>query len=455
MWALSFVEATHAITFAAHFEEKSRMRITFKSTYRKAFRSFLMLVFGIVLVLSSWSVAASDETSDSTKKDGFKAGEMIVHHISDGHSIHFVGHLSMPLPCIVKTDKGFDFFMSSVFNDEHHEPTKTYHSAKTGNTYALHHEVIYVVDPANAMQQDHHVDHTGHMDHHDAQHESHDLEMHDGEVEIVLDSNHVGMVEAIKQEEPKFEEAHFDGTSVTDFSITKSIFGMFLMLGLVMFLFIKVAKSASKNKGKAPKGLQNVLEPLIIFIRDEVAIPSLGKKRAAKFLPFLLTIFFFIWACNLFGLIPFLGGFNITGTLSITLVLATLVFIITSVNGNGHYWGHIVWPPGVPFAIKVILVPIEIASIFIKPAVLMIRLTANINAGHIIILAFTSLVLIFGEKGAVAGYGVGIFSTAFMIFMYFIELLVAFLQAYVFVLLTALYFSDATQEHHHEEVAHQ
>ncbi len=428
------------------------MKITFKSTYRKAFRSFLMLVSGLLLLLSPSIVSASD----TKEEGGFKAGEMIVHHISDGHSIHFVGHLSIPLPCIVKTDKGFDFFMSSVFNDEHHEPTKTYYSARTGNTYALHHEVIYVVDPSKAAHHDHH-DHEGHMDHNNGEHVTHDehsIEMHNGEVEVVIDSTHVGMVDAIKQEEAKFEEAHFDGTPVTDFSITKSIFGMFLMLGLVMFFFIRAANSARKNKGKAPKGLQNFLEPLVIFIRDEVAIPSLGKKRAAKFLPFLLTIFFFIWACNLFGLIPFLGGFNITGTLSITLVLATIVFIITTVNGNSHYWGHIFWPPGVPFAIKIILVPIEIASLFIKPAVLMIRLTANINAGHIIILAFTSLVLIFGEKSAFAGYGVGIFSIAFMIFMFFIELLVAFLQAYVFVLLTALYFSDATQEHHHEEVAH-
>jgi F-type H+-transporting ATPase subunit a len=150
------------------------------------------------------------------------------------------------------------------------------------------------------------------------------------------------------------------------------------------------------------------------------------------------------------GLIPFLGGFNITGTLSITLVLAALVFLITSFSGNGHYWGHIFWPPGIPFGIKLILVPIEVLSIFIKPIVLMIRLTANITAGHIIILAFVGLVLLFGQTSAVAGYGVGVGAVIFMIFMFFIELLVAFLQAYVFTLLAALYFGDATQEHHHE-----
>jgi F-type H+-transporting ATPase subunit a len=192
------------------------------------------------------------------------------------------------------------------------------------------------------------------------------------------------------------------------------------------------------------------MEPLILFIRDEVAIPSIGSAaKADKFMPFLLTSFFFIWIANMLGLIPFIGGFNVTGTISVTLVLATIVFIITTVKGNKHYWKHILNPDGVPLPIKFILVPIEFASIFIKPAVLMIRLTANITAGHIIILSFVSLVLIFAQNGIGAEIGVGIGSVLFMIFMFFIELLVAFLQAYVFTLLAALYFGDATQEAHH------
>jgi F-type H+-transporting ATPase subunit a len=161
-------------------------------------------------------------------------------------------------------------------------------------------------------------------------------------------------------------------------------------------------------------------------------------------------VFFFIFFSNLLGLIPFIGGFNITGTLGITAVLATLVFVITTVSGNKHYWSHILWPAGVPLPIKFILVPIEIASIFIKPFVLMVRLTANITAGHIIILAFTSLIFILGEQfGDGVGIGTGVFSTLFMIFMYMIEFLVAFLQAYVFTLLAALYFGEATHEAHH------
>lgn len=419
------------------------MKITSNPTFYKAFAA-LKLAF-TALVIASLPMAASASGTEEGGK--FNAGEMIVHHISDAHSIHVVGNLTIPLPCIVKTDKGIDVFMSSVFMDEHHEFSKAYTSPSTGNTYVLHHEQIYVVDPATHGEMSHAHGEEAAQGHEAAQ----DTTMHADSAHAAA---HEGMVEAIKEEEDIQPEEHFAGTKVMDFSITKSVFGLLLMLSLVLFLFTRMAKAYQKRKGMAPKGMQNLLEPLVLFIKDEVAIPALGKKRANKFLPFLLTSFFFIWACNLLGLVPFLGGFNITGTLSVTLVLAGLVFIITSFNGNAHYWGHIVWPPGVPLPIKFILVPIEILSVFIKPAVLMIRLTANINAGHIIILAFTSLIFIFGEKSAGAGYGVGVFATAFMIFMFFIELLVAFLQAYVFTLLAALYFGDATQEHHHEEGHH-
>jgi F-type H+-transporting ATPase subunit a len=396
----------------------------------KALSQFMTLVAVLCFQLVGMPAYAS-----GGKEEGkFKAGEMIVHHISDAHSIHFFGDVTLALPCIVKTDKGFDFFMSSVFMDEHHEFTKKYTSASTGNTYELQHEKIYIVDP------------------------THTADLHEAEVHavdsIATPADSLALAQAAPADAHAEEHEEIHGHPVLDFSITKSVFGMFLMLILVLVLFSRAAKAYQKRKGQAPKGLQNMLEPFVLFIKDEVAIPALGKKRAKKFLPFMLTSFFFIWASNMLGLIPFLGGFNITGTLSITLVLATFVFILTTINGNAHYWGHIVWPPGVPVAIKFILVPIEFLSIFIKPAVLMIRLTANINAGHIIILAFTSLIFIFGEKSAVAGYGVGVFSTLFIVFMFFIELLVAFLQAYVFTLLAALYFGDATQEHHHEEAHH-
>ncbi|MFM7311409.1 MAG: F0F1 ATP synthase subunit A, partial [Flavobacteriales bacterium] len=339
-------------------------------------------------------------------------------------------------PCIVKTEKGFDFFMSSAFMDEHHAPSKIYKSTSTGNAYVMVDEQIRVLTAEEVAHWGMPV--------------SSGSEVH---VDTTLQTHHDGHASA---EVPVEEKAHDKpGRAVADFSLTKSVVGMMLILALVSFMFIRVAKAYQKRAGMAPKGMQNFLEPLVLFIKDEVAIPALGPKRAKKFLPFLLTVFFFIWACNLLGLVPFLGGFNITGTLSITLVLAALVFIITTVNGNAHYWGHIVWPPGVPLPIKFILVPIEILSVFMKPAVLMIRLTANINAGHIIILSFTSLIFIFKEShGTGVALGIGVFSALFMIFMFLIELLVAFLQAYVFTLLAALYFGDATQEHHHEEAAH-
>jgi len=344
--------------------------------------------------------------------ESFKAGPMIVHHIADAHSIHIVGDVSIPLPCIVHSHYGWDVFMSSVFMDDHHESNKAF-TSKSGATYVMHHEKIFLQEAVDTA--------------------AHVSDAHEPAAHAEGDHAHDGLV------------------AVSDFSITKSVFGMFLMGTFVVVMFISAARAYNKRKGQAPKGLQNFLEPLVLFIKDEVAVPALGKKRAQKFLPFLLTSFFFIWACNLLGLIPFVGGFNITGTLGVTLVLAVLVFIITTINGNAHYWGHIFWPPGVPLPIKFILVPIEVLSIFMKPAVLMIRLVANINAGHIIILAFTSLIFIFGEKSQGMGYGVGVFSTLFMIFMFLIELLVAFLQAYVFTLLAAIYFGDATQEHHHAE----
>lgn len=421
------------------------MIINTNTNINKAFRAIGYFFFALVLIAFSKGVQASDHKEEAGAKK-FNAGEMIIHHIQDAHSIHFGGHITCPLPCIVKTEKGFDFFMSSVFMDENHEFTKEYHSEKTGNTYALQHEKIVLMNGAEHQTPEVHMDvqAASHATSEHGEHAEH------GEPVSVENMTPDSLHKADTAPVAVTHEMH--GTPVLDFSITKSILGMFVILGLLIFLFTKMARAYKTRKGMAPKGLQNFLEPLVLFIKDEVAIPALGKKKAARYLPFLLTSFFFIWCCNMLGLLPFAGGFNITGTLSITMVLAAIVFIMTTISGNAHYWGHIVWPPGVPFAVKIILVPIEIASVFIKPTVLMIRLTANINAGHIVILALTSLIFIFGESsGAGAGYGVGVATTLFMVFMFFIEILVAFLQAYVFTLLAALYFGDATQEHHHEE----
>lgn len=387
--------------------------------------------FGMALMALMLSVTVAFGQHEDAHAEGgheFKPGDMIMHHISDGHQIHIIGQIYIPLPVILIHDGHVDMFSSSNFwdgFDAHGELKFKPYTASSGTTYENHHEMIHIVDP-NA-----HTEHT--------------------------DSTHVAEAHAAAS---VAEAAHDDhaGHSVhakpMDFSITKNVFGMFVVLILMVVIFKSIANAYKKREGQAPKGMQNLFEPFILFVRNEVAIPSIGKKKADKYVPFLLTVFFFIWMSNMLGLIPFLGGFNITGTMSITLVLAALVFIITTVSGNGHYWGHIFWPPGVPLPIKFILVPIEFVSVFQKPMVLMVRLTANITAGHIIILAFVSLVLLFGQNSAVAGYSVGVGSVLFMVFMFFIELLVAFLQAYVFTLLAALYFGDATQEHHHDDEHH-
>lgn len=238
-----------------------------------------------------------------------------------------------------------------------------------------------------------------------------------------------------------------------DFSITKNALALFISLILILWIFTSVAKSYKKRKGKAPKGLQSVLEPLIIFVRDDIAKGSIGEKNYERYTPFLLSVFFFIFINNLLGLVPiFPGGANLTGNITITLVLALFTFIITNFTGNKNYWRHIFWAPGMPWWLKAPPLPIfpivELMGIFIKPFVLMVRLFANITAGHIIVLGFFSLIFIFGDMSVAAGYGGAIFSTVFTVFLYFLELLVAFIQAYVFTLLSALYFGMAVEEDH-------
>jgi F-type H+-transporting ATPase subunit a len=202
----------------------------------------------------------------------------------------------------------------------------------------------------------------------------------------------------------------------------------------------------------APKGAQSVFEPLIVFIRDDIAKSSIGEKKYEKYVPFLLTIFFFIFFNNLLGLVPIIpGGANLTGNIAVTGVLAVFTFIITTFSANKNYWVHIYNTPGVPWWLKfpVPLMPIvELMGVFTKPFVLMVRLFANITAGHIIVLGFISLIFIFGAMSPVAGYGVSIVSVAFSLFMLLLEFLVAFIQAYVFTLLSALYFGAAVEEHH-------
>lgn len=347
--------------------------------------------------ISEHNHIANHESQDGEHKahaeEKFNAGKMILEHVGDAHDWHIAGHLSIPLPVIIYSNAGLDIFSSSRFEHGH----ANYYSESSKLTYRLEENKIEVVNQDGTVNE-----------------------------EVTA--------------------------SLYDLSITKNVATLLFSVILLCWIFISVAKAYTRNPGKAPKGLQSFVEPIIIFIRDDVAKASIGEKKYKKFMPYLLTVFFFIWINNLLGLIPiFPGGANLTGNVAVTLTLATLTFIVTVVSANKHYWHHIFAMPGVPVWVLIILTPIEILGLFLRPFVLMVRLFANITAGHIIALSFFSLIFIFGEMNTGAGLGFSLFSTAFTVFMMVMELLVAFLQAYVFTLLSAVYFGTAVEEGHHEE----
>jgi F-type H+-transporting ATPase subunit a len=248
--------------------------------------------------------------------------------------------------------------------------------------------------------------------------------------------------ETLTQDQKDLGAFEFDARPL-NFSITKNVFSMFMSAIIMFLLFLVVARSYKKNQ-LAPKGIAGFLEPLITFVRDDIARPNIGEKKYAQYMPYLLTIFFFIWINNLIGLIPFFPfSSNLTGNIYFTFVLAFITFIVTTLSGNKEYWGHIFNTPGVPVWLAPIMIPVEIIGILTKPFALMIRLFANITAGHIIILSLISLIFIF-ESVAVSPI-----SGAFVVFMTVLEMLVAALQAYIFTLLSALFIGQAVAEHDH------
>ncbi len=230
-----------------------------------------------------------------------------------------------------------------------------------------------------------------------------------------------------------------DGVSVLDFSITKNVLFIFIDAFIMLFVFLAVAKGYRKNIGKAPKGIQSLFEPIIIFIRDEVVKPSIGEKYQ-RYLPYLLTLFFFIWFGNLIGLVP--GAANMTGNIAVTCVLAIATFFITNLSGKKTYWSHIFNTPGVPWWLRPIILPVEIIGVLTKPVSLMVRLFVSITAGHIVVLSLISLTFIFHS------WMVGFGSTVIVTLITIIELLVATIQAYVFTMFTSLYIGMAVEEHH-------
>lgn len=245
----------------------------------------------------------------------------------------------------------------------------------------------------------------------------------------------------------KLEHNHLiselEGEKIYDFSITKNVASLFISALLLIFVFVSVSAGFTKNKGKAPKGIQSFFEPLIIFIRDEIAKPNIGEHKYLTYMPYLLTAFFFIWFNNMLGLIP--SGANVTGNIAVTLTMAVFTLVLTLFSANGNYWKHIFATPGVPVALLPIMIPVELIGIFTKPFALMIRLFANITAGHIIILSILSFIFLFKNIGVAA------VSVPFAVAMSLMEVFVAILQAYIFTLLSALFIGQAVAEHEHDD----
>ncbi len=338
---------------------------------------------------------AAEQHTNSHAKERFKPKDFIFDHIKDAYSWHIFTfrskHISIPLPVIVRSKHtGWHLFLSSNFHHGH----AAYHGFE--------------------------IAHSG--------------------------VNAGKIVEKIAGSDEEIVPL--------DLSITKNVAATFASAIIMLWVFLSVAAAYRKRGMEAPRGAQSLFEPIILFIRDEVAKPAIGEHKYERFMPYLLTIFFFIWFNNLMGLIPFFpGGANVTGNISVTIALALFTFTIMLVSGNKHFWLEIFNAPGIPWWLKIPipLIPvIELVGTLTKPFTLTVRLFANISAGHIIALAFFSLIFIFGEMSPGLGYATSLLSVLFTVFMAMLELLVALIQAYVFTLLSSLYFGMATAEHHEE-----
>lgn len=401
------------------------------------FKSLSVAAFSLLLTFFSYTSFAQNEPQEAKEKEDrvhqtsdekggegtehgggkFDANEVIFGHVMDGHEFHFFSwrdgegkqhHATLPLPVILyEPSRGLSFFSSSKFH----------HGEEPYNGYRI--------ITAHYKEQ---LKHEG---------------MSDNEIRLLSDEKIVAV---------NNEGRILPHVKVYDFSLTRNVVQMFLALTLLVLIMTSVAKRYRTGQGltTAPKGLQNAIEPVIQFVRDEVAKPNLGHHYK-KYMPLLLTIFFFILINNIFGLLP--GSANVTGNIAFTVVLGVISFLVIVFSANKHFWSHIFWPP-VPHGIKLILIPVEILGIFTKPFALIIRLFANMLAGHIIIICLISLIFIFGNLSTGAGIGFSPISIAFAVFIYVIEVLVAFIQAFIFTNLTAVFVGQAIEEGHdvHHEV---
>ena len=394
-------------------------------------KSLLVLTFSVLALTFSNISFAQDHNGDGDdvhekadhkggegeKAGKFDANEVIFGHVMDAHQFHFFSytgsdgeqhHATLPLPVILYSpQKGFSIFSSAQFH----------HGEHAYNGYQL------VTHPYRE-----HLKEQG---------------MTEDEIRLLSPESIIAVDENGKPD---------SSVKVYDLSLTRNVVQMFLALIILVLLMTSIAKKYRQGQGvkTAPKGWQNAIEPVITFVRDEVAKPNIGHKYK-KFMPLLLTIFFFILINNIFGLIP--GSANVTGNIAFTLVLGVISFLVIMFSANKHYWGHIFNPP-VPVFVKPIMVPVEVLSIFTKPFALIIRLFANMLAGHIIIICLVSLIFIFGSMSKGIGWGFSPISIAFAVFIYVIEILVAFIQAFIFTNLTAVFIGQAVEETHHGEDDH-
>jgi F-type H+-transporting ATPase subunit a len=372
----------------------------------KTARNKVLSLFSLFFFYGAFAASDSPKTESESENHGAvsseaEISEYILHHIKDAHDFHLFSyndseghrkHIGFPLPVIVYSSKGLRTFMSSEF---HHDDSGHHVVESDGVSLVKYHEKIY--------------------------------ELNEGAHGVEFDEQH----------HPT--NAH----AVLDLSITKSVFGFLLVSLLMLFAFGRLAKQYKKQA--VPTGFGRVLEPLILYVRDEIARPNIGEKHYRRFTGFLMTVFFFIWISNLLGLTPL--GFNITGQIAVTFSLALFTYLITQFSGTKDYWKHIFWMPGVPVPMKIILAPIELLGTLTKPFSLMIRLFANISAGHIVVMSLISIAIIM--KSTLGAAGATVLSLALSFFLTLIELLVAFLQAYIFTMLSALFIGMAVEEHDH------
>lgn len=357
--------------------------------------SFLAFSTSLALAQEAKTEAIAENIENAAEGNNgkFNPKDMIMSHINDANEWHILTlnegtpeekHVSVPLPVIIKDKNGLHTFMSSAIAHGHEHDGYTMEHGLVKSTQGLEQAKLF----------------------------------------SVLSGKHTT------------ENAFYD------FSITKNVAAIFISIIFMLLLFIGMARGYAKSL--VPSGAGKFMEPLILFIRDEVAIPNIGPKKYKKYMPYLLTVFFFIWINNMFGLVPLPPfGYNLTGNIAITAVLAIITLFITIFSANKDYWKHIFMPP-VPLLLYPIMVPIEIIGVFTKPFALMMRLFANITAGHIMILAIMSLIFIFKTPL------LGLASVPLGLFISVLELLVAALQAYIFTVLSALFIGLAVQEHEHE-----